>query len=190
MLRTYGMALRSVSRTLCTTRTAQSKTVSSRIIVPPASHFNNQGPQFNRIPRDKYKQLPDDSDYIEKFYDELQLFSQDFLEKQLHKKYTDFEECPEELVFQLDQFIELQIIPRYSKPVKETGDNHAAFPLRSIQCKTISDKIVIERYLDFAKGVKLTLMLNGVHTFIFDVLLQAKSVFDNMERSKNEGQSS
>lgn len=190
MLTRHTVLARPALRTICTTRVTQSKTVSSRIIVPPASHFNNQGPQFNRIPREKYKQLPDDSNYIEKFYEELQLFSQNFLEKQLHKKYTDFEECPEELVFQLDQFIELQIIPKHSQPVKETGDTHAAFPLRSIQCASISDKIIIERYLDFAKGVKQTLLLNGGHTFIFDVLLQAKSVFDNMEKSKNEGQSS
>lgn len=181
------MLLRQVLlRSLSTTRVPLSKTVSGRTIVPPATHFNNQGPRFNRIPRHEYKQLPEDSNYIEKFYDELLIFSQEFLEKQLHKKYTDFEECPEELVFQLEQFIELQIIPRYSEPSNELGDTQPAFPLRSIQCRNIGDKIIIERYLEFSKGVKLTLMLNGGHTFIFDVLLQAKSVFDNMQKDKGK----
>lgn len=173
-------------RSLSTTRIPLSKTVSGRIIVPPATHFNNQGPKFNKIPRHEYKQLPEDSNYIEKFYDELQVFSHEFLEKQLSKKYTDFEDCPEELVFQLEQFIELQIIPKRSEPANETGDTRPGFPVRSIQCRNIGDKIIIERYLDFSKGVKLTLMLNGGHTFIFDILLQAKSAFDNMQRSKKK----
>lgn len=173
-------------RSLSTTRIPLSKTVSGRIIVPPATHFNNQGPKFNKIPRHEYKQLPEDSNYIEKFYDELQAFSQEFLEKQLHKKYTDFEDCPEELVFQLEQFIELQVIPKHSEPANETGDTRPSFPLRSIQCRNIGDKIIIERYLDFSKGVKLTLMLNGGHTFIFDVLLQGKSVFDNMQKNEKK----
>ncbi|QLQ80412.1 hypothetical protein HG537_0D04130 [Torulaspora globosa] len=159
-----------------------SKTVSNRVIIPPASHFGNVGNLAIKIPRHEYKQLPDDSNYIEKFYDELEVFSKDVLEKRLNKTYTDFEDDPEELQFQIEQYIELEIIPRYS--VYESSGTSDDRSIKLVQCRTIRDKIVVERFLDFAKSVRLTLMLNGGHTFIFDILLQAKKTFDAMQKTR------
>ncbi|QLL32155.1 hypothetical protein HG536_0C03240 [Torulaspora globosa] len=159
-----------------------SRTVSSRIIIPPASHFGNIGNLAIKIPRHEYKQLPDDSNYIEKFYDELEIFSRDVLGKRLNKTYTDFEDEPEELQFQIEQYIELEIIPRHSD--YESSGKSGDRPARFVQCRTLRDKIVIERFLDFARSVRLTLMLNGGHTFIFDILLQAKKTFDAMQNAR------
>lgn len=157
-----------------------SKEVSSRILVPPASHFRNSrlGDSSFRMRRDddnkgsnadvtssEYKQLPEDSNYIEAYYNELQLFLDDHLKKQLGKTYVDFENDPDELIFQLKKYIELCVLPRYD-PNKPSG------------------KLIIERFLAFEQGVMLTLRLNGGHTFIFDVMLQAKSVFDKLDSEK------
>ncbi|KAL3228957.1 hypothetical protein RNJ44_02044 [Nakaseomyces bracarensis] len=155
-----------------------SKEVSSRILVPPASHLRNSrigGTEIrdndidrkgNRITHE-YRQLPEDSNYIEAYYNELQLFLDDYLKKELGKTYVDFEKEPAELVFQLEKYIELRVVPRY---------NH----------NKPSEKVVIDRFLAFSNGVKLTLRLNGGHTFIFDVMLQAKRVFDKLDAKKNK----
>lgn len=160
-----------------------SKSVSSRVIIPPPSHFGG-AKEISIREKTEYKQLPDDSNYIEKFYNELEQFSQDFLQKQLNKSYSDFDNDPDELVFELEKYIELQIIPRHSV-LTEQPNKSAGSAVSTVYCKTMSDKLVIERFLDFCKGVKLTLRLNGGHSFIFDVLLQSKAVFDQFQREKD-----
>lgn len=168
-------------RRLTTTSRSLSKAVSNRIIIPPASHFPTANSPATRIPRHEYKQLPEDSNYIENFYDELETFSDEILLKQLNKTYADFDDEPEELLFQLEKYIELQVIPKHS----DSQASDIVGPIKSIECRNLSDKIIIERFLDFARGVKMTLLLNGGHTFIFDVLLQAKHVFDKMQKVKH-----
>lgn len=87
-----------------------SKEVSRRVIVAPASHFRTSSPKpKSNIPIHEYKQLPEDSNYIEKHYRELQIFLNEFLMKKLNKTYADFEGNPDELVFQLEKFIELEV---------------------------------------------------------------------------------
>lgn len=152
-----------------------SKEVSRRVIVAPASHFKTSSPNVkSNIPIHEYKQLPEDSNYIEKHYKELQVFLNEFLIKKLNKTYADFEGDPDELVFQLEKFIELEVTPRYT--------NHSAPDGCEERFKSIGDRIVVDRYLDFVKEVRLTLLLNGGHSFIFDVMLQAKEVFDKMQK--------
>ncbi|CAI4055310.1 Fmp23p SKDI_02G1500 [Saccharomyces kudriavzevii IFO 1802] len=158
-----------------TIRPALSKEVSRRVIVAPASHFktSTQNTKSN-IPINEYKQLPEDSNYIEKHYKELQVFLNEFLVKKLNKTYADFEGDPDELVFQLEKFIELEVTPKYID--FSASDHHKG------KFKSIRDRIVVDRYLDFVKDVRLTLLLNGGHSFIFDVMLQAKEVFDKMQK--------
>ncbi|CAI4058550.1 hypothetical protein N7582_001135 [Saccharomyces uvarum] len=152
-----------------------SKEVSRRVIVAPASHFRTSSPKpKSNIPIHEYKQLPEDSNYIEKHYRELQIFLNEFLMKKLNKTYADFEGNPDELVFQLEKFIELEVT---SKCIDHSTSDH-----RKAEFKSIGDRIVVDRYLDFVKDVRLTLLLNGGHSFIFDVMLQAKEVFDKMQK--------
>ncbi|CAI4037286.1 hypothetical protein SMKI_02G1540 [Saccharomyces mikatae IFO 1815] len=151
-----------------------SKEVSRRIIVAPASHFKIPSKNLKtNIPIHEYKQLPDDSNYIEKHYKELQIFLNEFLIKKLNKTYADFEGDPDELVFQLEKYIELEVTPKYTNNFKSDSCEG--------RFKSVGDRIVVDRYLDFVKDVRLTLLLNGGHAFIFDVMLQAKEVFDKMQ---------
>ncbi|EJS44824.1 fmp23p [Saccharomyces arboricola H-6] len=152
-----------------------SKEVSRRVIVAPASHFKNSNTDGKSIiPIHEYKQLPEDSNYIEKHYKELQIFLNEFLIKKLNKTYADFEGNPDELVFQLEKFIELEVTPKCT--------DHSTLNDRERKFKSVGDRIVVDRYLDFVKDVRLTLLLNGGHSFIFDVMLQAKDVFDKMQK--------
>ncbi|KAI8397064.1 Found in mitochondrial proteome [Nakaseomyces glabratus] len=150
-----------------------SKEVSSKIIIPPAGHFGEElnyagavVTKKSNIPMHEYRQLPDDSNYIEKYYAELDVFLQ-YLQTQLHKSYVDFENDPDELVFQLEKYIELQVRSNYD-------------------ANKAGEKLVIDRFVAFCEGVKLTLWLNGGHCFIFDVLLQTKREFDKLETTKKK----
>lgn len=170
--------IHSVIRSFSTARGAFSKATSHRVIIPPSSHFIGKSSSISsNIPRHEYRQLPEESNYIEKFYEELNIFSKELLKKELNKSYADFENDPEELIFQIEKFIELQIIPKHSE-FKEIAKST---PLQLVECKSYDDKLAIQRFLDFARGVKKTLMFNGGHTFIFDIMLQAKDVFDNFQ---------
>ncbi|CCK72176.1 Fmp23p KNAG_0J00940 [Huiozyma naganishii CBS 8797] len=163
----------------------RSSAVSRRVIIPPQDHFDKS--RFKgSIVQHEYRQIPDDSNYIEKFYHELAVFNKVCLENELHKSYSDFEDNPSELVFQVEKFVELQIVPRHSTVrdpnTKDTSGYH--IPSLNVYCQHLSDKLVIERYVEFIKAVSLTLRLNGGHTFIFDILLTAKSVYDRLESDK------
>ncbi|SCW01639.1 LAFE_0E04060g1_1 [Lachancea fermentati] len=169
------MSMRTFYRSFSTTLALASKSISNRVIIPPSSPFN--GP----VQKSEYKQLPLDSDFIEKSYNELEQFSTDFLQKHLKKSYSDFENHPDQLVFELEKYIELHVIPRHSVSSGQmVNTGNRVLPM--VYCKSMSDKLVIERFLDFCNGVKLTLRLNGGHTCIFDILLQGKAAFDQFEK--------
>lgn len=156
-----------------------SRPVSKRVIIPPASHFKQHSIGI-QTPRHDQKQLPEDSNYIEKFYNELGQFKKQYLKQILNKSYSSFENDPDELIFQLEKYIELSIIPKY------TLSSKSFFHIQKINlyCISLSDKIVVERYLEFINAIRLTLRLNGGHSFIFDTLLEAKRVFNQMEKNK------
>lgn len=171
-------------RYLLTTVPKATQIVSQRVIIPPVTHFK-QNCISKPIPRDDYKQLPDDSNFIENYYTELELFQRDYLQKELKKTYNSFENDPDELIFQLEKFVELHILPQYSIFNNKTlvPSNKFYIPRANVYCNYLGDKITVERYLDFIHAVRLTLRLNGGHPFIFSVLLKAKAVFDQLERS-------
>lgn len=156
-----------------------SKSVSARVIIPPASHFKKH-PISIQTPRHDYRQLPEDSNYIEKFYNELEQFKIQHLGEKLNKSYSSFENDPDELIFQLEKYVELFIIPKYTLSSKTSFH----IPKLNLYCNCLSDKIVVERYLEFIQAIMLTLRLNGGHPFIFDILLEAKQVFEQMEKKK------
>lgn len=134
--------------------------------------------------RGDYKQLPENSNFIDKFYHELQLFHDEFLVARLNKHYTDFEENPDDLVFELEKYVELHVIPSHSVLTQKSELMALGANLPVVHCETLGDKMVIERFLEFCRSVRYTLRLNGGHSFIFDVMLQSNSVFQNFEKSK------
>lgn len=104
------------------------------------------------------------------------------MERRLNSTYVSFENNPDELIFQLEKYIELSILSRYTSTYK------TSFHITKIglYCNCLSDKLVVERYLEFVSAIRLTMRLNGGHRFIFDILLGAKNVFDWMEKNKNK----
>ncbi|CCF57052.1 hypothetical protein KAFR_0C00570 [Kazachstania africana CBS 2517] len=153
-----------------------SKTISKRVIIPPTTHLKSDstGSASGKIGIDEFKQLPEDSDYIENFYNELEDFSEEYLKKHTKKSFADFEGEPDDLVFQVQKYVELQIVPKYTV---EAGDQSRIY-------RSIGDKLLVERYIEFIKAMKLTLRLNGGHTFIFDLILQSHAVFNEWESNK------
>lgn len=117
----------------------------------------------------EYRQLPDDSQYIEKFYNELNAFHEELStgNEIPQRSFTEFEQDPNALVAALEKFIQGKVLPRYGG--KRDGGS----------------RVVVQRYGAFLTSVKTTLVLNGGHPFIFDVLLQNKRLFDGFE--KREG---
>ncbi|CCH43333.1 Histidinol-phosphate aminotransferase [Wickerhamomyces ciferrii] len=135
--------------------------VSERFIVPKGK---------NKIIKEQteYRQLPDDSQYIEKFYEELDLFQKEIVNNSSikGKNFSDFEDDPNELIIQLELFIEGKIKPQVS-----------------------FDKLArakYERFDEFLRNVKITLVLNGGHPMIFDILLQSKQHFDGFDKMKKK----
>lgn len=134
--------------------------VSNRVILPKPKYIKEQT---------EYKQLPDDSMYIEKFYDELDLFKKEIESNETiaGTTFTDFEKDPNELLHQLEMFIEGKVKAKYPKGV-------------------LKGVIRTDRFDEFFKNVKLTLRLNGGHPMIFDILLQSKAHFDGFDPKKKK----
>lgn len=114
---------------------------------------------------DSYSQLPDDSQFITQHYDELVKFKK-YLLKTHQKTYKDYEN-PNELIVELDNFIETQLRPGYW---------HFDIPL----------DLEVEYFMKFLHNLKICLRLNGGHTFVLDILLLNKECFDELEKNKKK----
>lgn len=136
----------------------------SRVILPKQNFIKEQT---------EYKQLPDDSMYIEKFYRELSQFQKEIQTNDNIKEsnFSDFENDPNELIHQLELFVEGKIKPQYLIDVSTGGDN-------------VEKKVEMERFDEFVRNVKITMILNGGHPMIFDILLQSKAHFDGFDKNK------
>lgn len=117
------------------------------------------------VEQTEYKQLPDDSQYIEKYYHELAALQSEIVNNKAIrcKNFSEFETDPNYLIEVLENFINEKILHRYK------DDN------------SLGSQLVIERYLQFLENVKITLLLNGGHSFVFDILLQNKKLFDKFD---------
>ena len=137
--------------------TRKASAISDRVIFPKQKLIKEQT---------EYKQLPDDSMYIEKFYDELDQFKKEIETNKsiTQSNFSDFEKDPNELIQQLELFIEGKIKPQYVEKVMS--------------------KFQMERFDEFLRNVKITLILNGGHPMIFDILLQSKAQFDGFVKRK------
>lgn len=134
--------------------------ISNGVILPKPKYIKEQT---------EYRQLPDDSMYIEKFYDELYLFKEEIETNDTIEEstFTDFEKDPNEMLHQLELFIEGKVKGGSSKGV-------------------LSSAIKNQRFDEFLRNVKITLRLNGGHPMIFDILLQSKSHFDGFNPKKKK----
>ncbi|CDK24412.1 unnamed protein product [Kuraishia capsulata CBS 1993] len=113
---------------------------------------------------DNYRQLPDDSQFIDQHYEELKHYR-----KVLGKPFGEFESVRE-------FFIALSKL----RPDPGTDENRN-FRDDELPDITISPRA---RFDKFVKNLKITLRLNGGHLFTLDLLLQNRSVFDGFEKRK------
>ncbi|ODV95165.1 hypothetical protein PACTADRAFT_49911 [Pachysolen tannophilus NRRL Y-2460] len=125
---------------------------------------------------DNYKQLPEDSAFIEQHYDELKKFKEFLINTSNKKNVTYFKDfSSSELLEKLDKFIDNCIKPDHE--LLKQGK------------KSDKDMDGGERELEFFQkfkyNLKITLRMNGGHTFILDVLMQNKEAFDNFDKNKN-----
>lgn len=167
-------------RCINTKQTNLTQQVSQRIIIPAQANCYKKTPNTEK----KFVEFSEEINSIEKYYNELEQFRVNHLLKKMGRNYSNFSDNPNELIFELDEFIELEIIARYSRPTKDEKFKHH-IPSINVYCSSLSDKLLIERYLEFDIALKSVLSLNGSDTTIFDILLNAKAVFDKFERRKN-----
>lgn len=146
-----------VTSTPLLTQIRKASAISDRVILPKQRIIKEQT---------EYKQLPDDSMYIEKFYNELDLFKKEIEANKsiAQSNFSDFEKDPNELINQLELFIEGKVKPQY--------------------IESLVSKFQMERFDEFLRNVKITLILNGGHPMIFDILLQSKAHFDGFIKKK------
>ncbi|KAG0684631.1 hypothetical protein C6P40_001629 [Pichia californica] len=144
-------------------------------------YFLKLSTQKNPILTKEYKQLPDDSQFIDKHYNDL-------------IKYRDlicgvggqFSEIPSacELFLRLSE-----VHPRRISQIESNNNTSANTSTISASTTTkIIDqllKLQIERFDQLVIDLMNTLKLNGGHLFVLDLLIYNKQVFDHIEHTNH-----
>lgn len=112
----------------------------------------------------EYKQIPDDSKFVDAYFKDLKEFKA-FLETNgKYKNFTDYEKEPNLLINELEKWVQFEIFPQISE-----------------QESSLGQRIVIAKYKDLIRSFKITMLLNGGHTFIFDLLMRSKEALDKFD---------
>lgn len=129
-----------------------------RLVIPSHNFIKKQT---------EYKQIPDDSRLIETHYDELKEF-RDYISKASGGEYTsfsDFEKDPNLFLAEVERWIQTKIYPNFR------GQN-------------LGSVLAIKKYNELLRSFKVTLLLNGGHTFIFDLLMSGKEALEKFDDKK------
>ncbi|KAH3669277.1 hypothetical protein OGAPHI_001398 [Ogataea philodendri] len=132
--------------------------------IDAARYFSNLQ-NNNMLQGSEYKQLPDDSQFIEKHYDELKQYRE-----RLAKPFGEFPSVSE-------LFMEL------SKMRPEFG-SHDTRPIADSEVLGNTNRLAVVAFDRFINDLAITLRLNGGHLFTLDLLLHNKELFDNFEKGK------
>ncbi|GMG60202.1 unnamed protein product [Ambrosiozyma monospora] len=124
-------------------------------------------PNMSKICKE-YKQLPEDSQFIEKHYDEL-IFYKDIM---LESMTTNGKEKEK---FDKDHNHD------HGYMVFESASN-LFLHLSKLKPETLGVELI--KYDKFVRDLTITLKLNGGHLFILDLLIQNKQMFDDFEKDK------
>lgn len=133
--------------------------------LPNQNNNNNIKNELN------YTQLPDDSQFIEKHYNELKYYRDLF-----GKPFQSFNNATE-LFLELSKYrpnpnkLSNKLTGKISKKIK----NYTDIDLPDY------NELPLVKYDKFIRDLKITLKLNGGHLFILDLLLQNKEIFDSFE---------
>ncbi|KAH3681358.1 hypothetical protein WICPIJ_007711 [Wickerhamomyces pijperi] len=147
--------------------------ISNNIDVPPFSSHQAQ-PNQPITPQTEYKQLPDDSQYIDKYYPQLLEF---FKELKINTRipyecYSDFENDPEALIHYLERYIDEKKTSKVSLRMNQGSVK---------EIKSVNSSSDVKKLSSFLENVKITLRLNGGHTHVFDSLIQSQKFFKEFE---------
>lgn len=112
----------------------------------------------------EYKQIPDDSKFVDTYFRDLKEFKV-FLEKKgKYNTFSDYETDPNLLINELENWVQFEIFPQVSQ-----------------QDNSLAGRIVISKYTELIRNFKITMLLNGGHTFIFDLLMSSKEALDKFD---------
>ncbi|GME98091.1 unnamed protein product [Ambrosiozyma monospora] len=114
----------------------------------------------------EYKQLPEDSQFIEKHYDELILYKKLMLDSITTNEHEKDKE---------------QIDKEHGYIIFESASN-LFFHLSKLKPDKLGEELL--KYDKFVRDLTITLKLNGGHLFILDLLIQNKQMFDDFEKNK------
>lgn len=88
-----------------------------------------------------------------------------FLEKKgKYNTFSDYETDPNLLINELENWVQFEIFPQVSQ-----------------QDNSLAGRIVISKYTELIRNFKITMLLNGGHTFIFDLLMSSKEALDKFD---------
>lgn len=148
-------------------------------------HVDKKSEELTRFDtRSDYKQLPDDSQFIEQHYEELK-----YWRERLHvSKFQEFSK-PSILLAKL---MELRPPPMEADKEADTLQNYLdSYNLQEGMGKGIvlvkdDTKIntPLARFNRFFTNLKITLNMNGGHLFALDLLIQNRDCFELFEKSR------
>ncbi|OUM51529.1 hypothetical protein BVG19_g632 [[Candida] boidinii] len=135
----------------------------------------NQNNDINLKDELNYTQLPDDSQFIEKHYNELKYYRDLF-----GKPFQSFNNATE-LFLELSKYRPEPI--QLSNNNNNNNNNNNKPAKKNYRDVDLPDynELPLVKYDKFIRDLKITLKLNGGHLFILDLLLQNKEIFDGFE---------
>lgn len=137
-------------------------------------YFNELSNHENPILTKEYKQLPDDSQFIDKHYDELIKYRD--LICGVGGQFSQIETVPE-------LFLKLsKVHPMNINNIHNQNNNNQPENKTSKEMKDIFMQIQVERFDQLIVDLMNTLKLNGGHLFILDLLIYNKQVFEHCEK--------
>lgn len=137
-------------------------------------YFSELSNHDNPILTKEYKQLPDDSQFIDKHYDELIKYRD--LICGVGGQFSQIETVPE-LFLRLSK-----VHPMNINNIHEQNNDNLVKHKASKEMKDIFMQIQVERFDQLVVDLMNTLKLNGGHLFVLDLLIYNKQVFEHCEK--------
>ena len=142
-------------------------------------YFDELSSHENPILTAEYKQLPDDSQFIDKHYDELVKYRD--LICGVGGQFGEISGVPE-LFLRLSKVHPKHVVSSADAPEQmETQPEAIKGPAKEMKDTFL--KMQIDQFDQFVIDLMNALRLNGGHLFVLDLLIYNKQVFDHCERT-------
>lgn len=138
-------------------------------------YFDELSNHENPILTSEYKQLPDDSQFIDKHYNELIKYRD--LICGVGGQFGEISDVPE-LFLRLSK-----VHPRQISSAASEATQNDAIKGSAKEMKDTFLQMQVEQFDQFVIDLMNTLKLNGGHLFVLDLLIYNKQVFDHCEKT-------